>query len=295
MSIYNRNPRYVQGDDWVSDIPNTNFSNYGNAFRYDPSIGNYVLRNAPAIMPYSPQSIVPTSPVVRGATGSATSAGAAASLKPSFIHKAKYAGEKGLNSLKNWWRANVTPNFGWNKDTGLKMFGKDLGGWTGAGTLGVGAIQGAQALGTLNQLEDAGKSTEELLNDIVISANSNPIVNSYLTSDQKSLLRKAKKGDISTGETSLGDLVPNDLNDVLNIGKGVLMGIPGGVPGMIVGGVGSALNSGLEGNLQDTNLQNAELEALLQALEDAEMQYQSMRRPNFTGLGIQQRYQNMYM
>jgi hypothetical protein len=33
---------------------------------------------------------------------------------------------------------------------------------------------------------------------------------------------------------------------------------------------------------------------LLQALEDANMQYQSMKRPNLPGLGLQSRYYNMY-
>lgn len=193
--------------------------------------------------------------------------------------------------LKGFYANKVKPNFGWDKWKGAKVFGKNIG---KAANIGSGIMYGAQALGNLDALDKQNQSTEDLIADLIVSSGNNPILNSYLTSDQKSLLRKAKKGDLDP-EMSLGDFIPNDAGDLLDIGKGVLMGLPGGIPGMIIGGVGSAVNSGLEGAAQEQAQQNAELEALLMALQDAEMQYQSMKRPNFTGLGIQQRYQNMYM
>ena len=187
-----------------------------------------------------------------------------------------------------------TNNFGWSKGKGLKMFGKNLGGWTGAGTIVPGIMAGAQAIGNINALEDANKSTEDLLGDIMASANSNPIVNSYLSTDQRSLLRDIKNGKFDPEEIGLDTFIPDDFGSLLDIGKGALTGIAGGVPGMIVGGIGGAVNSGLEDAISKAGSSQAELESLLFALQDAEAQYQAMKRPNFTGLGIQQRYQDMY-
>ena len=207
---------------------------------------------------------------------------------------AKTTAGAGTGGLKGLWSKSVKPNFGWSKSKGLKAFGKNLGGWTGAGTIIPGIMAGAQALGNVNALEDANRSTEDLLGDIMASANSNPIVNSYLSTDQRSLLRDIKNGKFDPEEFSLDTIIPDDLGGLLDIGKGALTGIAGGVPGMIVGGIGGAVNSGLEDAISKANSSQAELEALLMALQDAEAQYQTMKRPNFTGLGIQQRYQNMY-
>lgn len=182
--------------------------------------------------------------------------------------------------------------FGWNLKDGAKVFGKNIG---KAANIGSGIMYGAQALGNMNALNESRDSADDLIDQILISANNNPIANSYLTSEQKAMLNKARRGDLDT-ETSIDDFIPDDLlGNIGDIGLGVLMGLPGGLPGMIIGGAGSAINAGLEDSMQEQQSQVAELEALLQALQDAELQYQSMKRPNFTGLGIQQRYQNMYM
>lgn len=220
---------------------------------------------------------------ILGGTKGAKSAGGAAKAA------------KGAGGVKGFWSNSVKPNFGYSLKDGAKVFGKNLGGWTGAGTIIPGIMQGAQAIGSLGELDDLNKSTEDLINDIIVSANNNPLVNSYLTSDQKSLLRQAKTGKLEDElSMSLGDFMPDDLTDLLDIGKGALSGVLGGIPGMIVGGVGGAVNSGLDNAIDERSASTAELEALLYALQDAEMQYQSMKRPNFTGLGIQQRYQDMY-
>ena len=199
---------------------------------------------------------------------------------------AKVSGANG-GGLGGWFKNN----FGYSKGSGIKAFGQNLG---KAGNVAGGLLYGTQALKGMSDLNKQNKTTDDLINDIIISYGNNPIANSYLTSDQKSLLRKAKRGDLKTDITP-GDFIPDDIGDFLDIGKGVLFGIPGGIPGMIIGGVGSAVNSGLTDANNSQVQQNAELEALLASLEDAEMQYQSMKRPNFTGLGIQQRYQDMYM
>lgn len=199
---------------------------------------------------------------------------------------------KNAHPIKSFWSNSVKPNFGWNLKDGAKVFGKNIG---KAANIGSGIMYGVQALGNMNALNKSRDSADDLIDQILISANNNPIANSYLTSEQKSMLNKARRGDLDT-ETSIDDFIPDDLlGNIGDIGLGVLMGLPGGLPGMIIGGAGSAINAGLEDSMQEQQSQVAELEALLQALQDAELQYQSMKRPNFTGLGIQQRYQNMYM
>lgn len=190
----------------------------------------------------------------------------------------------GINDLKN--------NFGWNSATGAKILGKNMGGWTGPGTVGTGLMYGAQAIGNANDIADSRADANDLISDILRSSASNPLTNQFLTSDQTAMLNQLKRGtyDIDSNFTDF------DLMGLLGgIGKGALSGgIIGGIPGAIVGGLGGGLNANLERQGQDQQNINAQLEGLYQALMDAESQYNSMRRPNFTGLGIQSRFQNMY-
>jgi hypothetical protein len=278
-----RNFRYLRGDNFLTDIPNP-YPPYA----YDPKQGTYSLKNAPAVV----RDTSPASLPISLAGDAAFDAGAEKILGGT---KGAKKAAKGAGGIKGFWSNSVKPNFGYSLKDGAKLFGKNLGGWTGAGTIAPAIMQGAQAIGSLGELDKLNKSTEDLINDIIVSANSNPLVNSYLTADQKSLLRQAKTGKLEDElSMSLGDFMPDDLTDLLDIGKGALTGVLGGIPGMIVGGIGGAVNSGLNNAIDERSASTAELEALLYALQDAEMQYQSMKRPNFTGLGIQQRYQDMY-
>ena len=195
------------------------------------------------------------------------------------------------NKLNNLYTTKIAPNFGWSKGGGVKAFGKDVGKW--GNRIGF-AMQGVEALGNLQDLNKTQSTTGDLIGDVLNSANSNPLVSSYLTPDQMSLLRKAKRGDLEP-ETEFEDFLPNDMSDFGDILKDAGLGLLiGGIPGALIGGIGGAVNSGLSGATEDQAQQNAELEMLLQALEDANMQYQSMKRPNLPTLGIQSRYQNMY-
>lgn len=184
---------------------------------------------------------------------------------------------------------NVAPSS--TGSAGLKLFGKNVGKW---GNIASGAIYGANALSGYSDYQNTQDANEDLMSKIRTSAMGNPLLSSYLTSEQLDLLGDVKDGRKDTSA---------DLSDFLNgvqggLGDAVLptaLGlVTGGVPGAIIGGIGSLANAGID-NLSETSGQNtAELQALYQALQDAEMQYKSMKRPNFTGLGIQQQYQNMY-
>ena len=193
--------------------------------------------------------------------------------------------------LNKFYTTKIAPNFGWSKGSGIKAFGKNVGKW---GNIAGGAIQGIEALGNLQDLNESQSTTDDLIGDILNSANANPLVSSYLTPDQLSLLRQVKRGVLDP-ETEFGDFLPDDMSDFGDILKDAGLGLAiGGIPGAFIGGIGGAINSGLSGATEDQSQQNAELEMLLQALEDANMQYQSMKRPNLPALGIQSRYQNMY-
>lgn len=192
-----------------------------------------------------------------------------------------------MNKAQGW----VGKNFRWSPSQGAQLFGKNMGGIANGINAG---IQGIQAVQGINNLSNSTDELEDLLNEIVIASSSNPLVNSYLTPSQKSLLQKVNRGKFDTS-VDFGDFIPQDLSGLgdvlLSTGGGLLTG---GVPGAIIGGVGGIVNAGLDNANSEQARQIAELEALLMALEDADMQYQSMKRPNFTGLGIQQQYQNMY-
>lgn len=189
------------------------------------------------------------------------------------------------NKLGGWFG----DNFGWSKSAGVKAFGKPIGKYaTGANAV----LQGFDAINNMNALSDVNADTDALISDILRSAASNPLTSNYLTSDQQSMLNQLKRGTLDTESGFL----ENDLMSLLGgAGQGALTGgLIGGIPGAVVGGLGGLVNTGLQGQAQAQSLTNSELEGLLQALTDAEMQYKSMKRPNFTGLGIQQQYKDMY-
>jgi hypothetical protein len=181
--------------------------------------------------------------------------------------------------------------FDWSSGSGLKLFGKNVGKvvpWA------AGAYYGLDALNNYNEATDIAGSNEDLLDKITVSAMNNPLVGQYLTADQLQLLNQIKSGNYGTDlDTSsiLESVVKGIPNAILPTALGFLTG---SIPGAIAAGVGSLASSGVGGLTEDASASNAELSALYQALVDAEAQYRAMRRPNFTGLGIQQQYQNMY-
>lgn len=162
--------------------------------------------------------------------------------------------------------------FGWNKGTGLQLMGKNVGKYVPYIAGGVSALQAA---GGLSDLTENRATTDDLVNQILTSAGSNPYSNLDLTSDQQRLLRSLKR-DGDAADADLGDI------DLLNIlkgaGMGALTGAAGGVPGIIVGAVGGGLTSGLD-SVNSAQVRNqAELEALLEALTMSEMNYKNTLR-----------------
>ena len=181
--------------------------------------------------------------------------------------------------------------FDWSSKTGLKAFGKNIG---KAAPWISGGLSALNMASDLSDYANVQADNDALMSQIQASAMGNPLLSSYLTSDQMNLLNQIRRGKYNDNaglDDVLGGVVKGLPKTLLSTGIGALTG---GVPGAIVGGVGGLLTSGT-GALADTSSQNtAELQSLYQALQDAEAQYRSMKRPNFTGLGIQQQYQNMY-
>lgn len=191
----------------------------------------------------------------------------------------------------------TTPgNFGYSfrgNDTlkpGLTAFGKSIGPWA---TAGMGIMQGINAAQGLSGVSRSRQNISDLKNDILTSAASNPLVSSYLTADQKQLLNQIRNG---TYASELGDDAVRGIGSSLgNAASSALMGAAvGGLPGALVGGIGGLVNGGISGVRQGSEQEASRLQALYDALAEAETSYQSMRRPVFTGLGIQRNYQNMY-
>lgn len=201
-------------------------------------------------------------------------------------------GKPAVAALPSGGTPNVAPPAA--KGAGLQLFGKNVGkGFNVAST----AIHAADALSGWSDYQKTQDANEDLMSKIRLSAMGNPLLSSYLTSEQLNLLGDVKSGryDTSADFSDFSDFVDGIQGNLGQAIPATLTGlVTGGVPGAIISGAGTLINSGID-NLSTASGQNtAELQALYQALQDAEMQYKSMKRPNFTGLGIQQQYQNMY-
>lgn len=202
---------------------------------------------------------------------------------------AEESGLKGLfGKAKSFMKGK---NITYDKGTGISVAGKNLGKYV---PWGVGIYNGIGTLQNIDSIGDGIADSNAYTTDILQSASSNPITSSYLTSDQQMLLNKIRNGSYDN-TVDLADATSNLGNILMGAGKGALVGIGGGLPGSLVGAVSGALKAGTENASNAQAVKNAELAGLYQALSDAEAQYRSMKRPNFTGLGIQQRYENMYM
>lgn len=226
-----------------------------------------------------------------------------ANLGPDWLDGTSKASAGPRAKLKNWFSQTKNKasgavnkvanpaNYGWSKTGGLKAFGKNIG--KGANIAG-GVIQGIDALSGIDNYADTIDSNEDLLSKIRVSAMGNPLLSSYLTSDQLNLLGNIQNDAYGTGATP-EDFFKGTLSGLGSAVPAALLGLAlGGIPGAVIGGGGTLINSGIDNLSSAAGENTAELQALYQALQDAEMQYKSMKRPNFTGLGIQQQYQNMY-
>ena len=182
-------------------------------------------------------------------------------------------------------------NATWDKMGGLKYTNPTSGKVTNLNryaNVASGIMQGATALSGLGDLGSLQEDTDALENDILRSAMSNPLVSSYLTSDQEALLNSIRNGSYSKDADS-GDFFDGLFSGLGDAILPTIMGAAtGGIPGALIGGIGSLVNSGIGGMQQGQQEANSQLAGLYSALNQAEQQYRAMRRPNTTGLGLRQ-------
>lgn len=191
----------------------------------------------------------------------ATPAKSGGLFAPGFTDKLK-AGAGGL----------MNPQFDWDKSSGLKGWGKDLGGYMNIANT---AIQGLNAAQGLGNIADAQRSGTDLQSDILVEAMNNPTASYDLSADQQRLLDKLRNGSYDS-EIGLDDV--NLLGALGNAGMGALTGAGGGIPGMVIGGIGGLLNSGIGDIAAAQDRSNAELQALYAALQESNQNYRNMRR-----------------
>lgn len=226
-----------------------------------------------------------------GTTAAASTAAKGGKLKGLLGSlKGKFSGLNNI-SIRNILKNGIgDPELlGWDSKNGISLLGGRVGKlYAGGKLLG----DTFNTLQNYSRMANLDRDTGDIKSEIISSAASNPLVSQYLTQDELSLLNKLKRGSYSPegtgfasqmGATGLGAL------------KGGLTGyLTAGTPGAIIGALGGAFKSGSEARNNAKAQSNERLEALLQSLNDASAQYKSMRRPNFTGLGIQSKYQDMY-
>ena len=235
---------------------------------------------------------------VPGAFNTGTTAAAAASAakggKLGGFFKGLRGKFSGLNniSLRNLLKGRKIGDpelLGWDSKKGVSLLGGNV------GNLYAGGKALADTFGTLqnySRMTNVDKETGDIKSEILANATSNPLASQYLTQDEISLLNKIKRGSYNPEGTDFGSQMSATGLGAL---KGGLTGlIAGGTPGAVLGALGGAFKSGSEARANAKAQANERLEALLQSLNDASAQYKSMRRPNFTGLGIQNRFQDMY-
>lgn len=271
------------------------------AFNNNMLGNNYPLNmNVPDNIVYNDYGVsnmqLPTAEEARKMSGLGTAASAASGAAGGKL-AGLFGGLKGkFSGLNNISIRNILKNgqigdpelLGWNSKKGISLLGGDV------GKLYAGGKALADTFGTLqnyNRMANVDKETGDIKSEILASAASNPLASQYLTQDEISLLNKVKRGNYNPEGTDFGSQMGAAGMGAL---KGGLTGLVGGAPGAVLGALGGAFKSGSEARTNAKSQSNERLEALLQSLNDASAQYKSMRRPNFTGLGIQNRFQDMY-
>lgn len=168
-----------------------------------------------------------------------------------IFDKAKGIGSDIMFNVDNFFNPNaggaISYGLGTKKTGGLGKAGLNLGSHNlGKFATGIsGVMQGLDAIGGLSEMSDLNKDADTLTNQILASASGNPLLHSYLTSDDLTLLGKLQRGnydaagDIGDATSNLGNLLSGTLS-------GVASGAMGGIPGMVVGGIGGLINSGID-------------------------------------------------
>lgn len=175
-------------------------------------------------------------------------------------------------SLKTFGDKLTSPQFSWNKGSGVQGWGMNIGkGLNIANAL----YQGYGAAKGLGELSDTKDITSDLLAEVMTSSYNNPMLQYDLNSDQLDMLRKIRRGSYDS-KAGFDDV---DLLGALGAaGKGAIMGIGGGIPGMIIGALGGGANAVIDDINQGQEATNAELEALYQAIMSSEQQYNALKK-----------------
>lgn len=193
-------------------------------------------------------------------------------------------------SLKDLFNKNINLKNVWNKKQGIAPLG--IGKFA---NIGSGITQGIQGIQNLSNLGQSTSDYNDLQGDILAAYSSNPLASSYLSPDQMRMIRQIRRGNLPENTTAtqgaFNEIVGNLGNTLTSAGIGLATG---GIPGALIGGIGRLVNSGLSGANKAKQSNISQLDALYQNLLDAQSQYNAMKRPNMTGLGLQQRYQQMY-
>lgn len=182
----------------------------------------------------------------------------------------------------------ATGNPLWSKSGGIDKLG-------GLANLAGILMQGGQAVSGLYDNDRQADNLDDLMSDIESSAYANPLASSYLNADQRRTLRDIQKDrfDDPSISDALGGAMKGIPKALLSAVGGYLTG---GVPGAAIQGIGTLVNSGIQGYGSAIQDRDAELQALYEALSNAEQDYNSMRRPaNLRGAGLSSRaYNSLY-
>ena len=201
----------------------------------------------------------------------------------------KSIGGNGLNlSLKG--ANNLLKDVGQTKLGGMKLGNIGLGLY--------GAKQGLDLFNEANNLNASYTDLEDLRKSAISSAYANPMVNSYLNSEDQRTLRQLRNGSFGQ-QNPVGAAAGGAVKNLPDALKSALVGylVSGGNPfGAILGGGSSLIKGGMKG-ISDTNTEKANrLQALYSNLRAAEDDYNYMRRPaNLRSAGLSSRaYAGLY-
>lgn len=201
------------------------------------------------------------------------STGADAMAELDELDAAQAAGAAGGTGKLGAMFGKLKGNVGWNKANGLSIAGHNIGKvvpWA------VGIGEGVQALSGLDEISRNKRDMQDVANDALVSAMSNPMAFYDLSPSEQRTLRQVKNGTFN--KTSFADGFSNPANILTGGLKGVAMGAAGGIPGMIVGGIGGALNGGIQNASDSQNRKYSQLQGLYNNLQSGAQDMNSMRR-----------------
>lgn len=213
------------------------------------------------------KALIPISQT-KAKTGARPKSGA----KSGGLFNGLFAPELGAN-LKGTFGKFANPQFNWTKGGGLQGWGRNLGGLATGLNAGMDALSAAQGITDISEVND---TSEDIMSDIIAAAANSPTIQYDLNANQLKMLRDVQRGTYDVGG-GLSDV--NFLSALTGALPDALMGLMyGGIPGAVIGGLGNAVNSGIGDVLGASQQNNAELEALYQAVLESEQQHKNARK-----------------